>query len=135
MLSPANIVEKMMANDAMSRWLGIDIISITPGNVILSLTVRSEMVNGFGIAHGGITYALSDTCLAFSANAHGRQAVSVETSISHLKPVKIGDVLTTVVEEISLTKRFGIYQIKIVNQLNEPVAVFKGTMYRKENWS
>ena len=92
------------------------------------------MKNGFGIAHGGITYALSDTCLAFSANAHGLHAVSIETSISHLKPVKVGDTLTTSVEEISLSKKLGKYQVKIHNQKKDLVSIFSGTMYRKEAW-
>ncbi len=134
MISPNKIVDKMMANDAMSQWLGIKIDKIEPGNVELSLTVRPEMVNGFGIAHGSITYALSDTCIAFSSNAHGKQAVSIETSITHLKPVKVGDIIRTKVEEISLSKRFGIYQIKTYNQNDVLVSVFKGTMFRQEDW-
>ncbi|MFK8039372.1 MAG: PaaI family thioesterase [Crocinitomicaceae bacterium] len=134
MLSPKEIVDKMMANDAMSQWLGIQIKRIEPGNVILNLVVKPEMTNGFGIAHGGITYSLSDTCIAFSANAYGRKAVSVETSISHLKPVKVGDVLTTEIEEINLTQSFGVYSIKIYTQNNVLVSVFKGTMYRKGDW-
>ena len=94
------------------------------------MTVRKEMTNGFDIAHGGITYSLSDSSLAFSANAYGIHAVSVETSISHLKPVHIGDVLTTDVEEISITKRIGVYHIKVMNQNNHLVSTLKGTMYR-----
>ena len=134
MLTAPEIIDKMMAKDAMSQWLGIKIKSIVPGNVELQLVVREEMMNGFGIAHGGITYALSDTCLAFSANSQGRQAVSVETSISHLKPVNTNDVLSTQVEELSLSNRFGKYQIKIYNQDKELVSIFNGTMYRNDDW-
>ena len=91
MLTPAEIVQKMMAEDQMSQWLGIEVTSYSKGNVVCEMTVQKEMVNGFNIAHGGITYSLADSALAFSVNAHGIQSVSVETSISHLKPVKIGD--------------------------------------------
>jgi acyl-CoA thioesterase len=130
MLSATDIVNKMLNQDAMSKWLGISIVSVNKGNVVLSMTVRQEMTNGFAIAHGGITYSLSDSCLAFSVNSYGIQSVSVETSISHLKQVNIGDVLTTSVEEISLTKRIGVYHISVKNQLNELVSSLKGTMYR-----
>lgn len=130
MLLASEIVHKMMNQDWMSQWLGIQIISIEKGNVVLKMTVRKEMLNGFSIAHGGITYSLSDTCLAFSSNSYGEQAVSIETSISHLKPVFEGDILTTEVKEISITKKFGIYQVNIFNQKNEMVSVFKGTMYK-----
>jgi len=132
MLTPKSIVEQMMAKDAMSQWLGIEIIDVTPGNVIISMVVKPEMLNGFEIAHGSITYALSDSCLAFSSNSHGQQSVSVETSISHLAPVFAGDKLTTSIEEISLTKRFGIYAVSIYNQDQKLVSTFKGTMYRKD---
>lgn len=130
MLQPDEIVDKMLSNDAMSKWLGIEIVSVNKGNIVIKMTVRKEMTNGFGIAHGGITYSLSDSSLAFSANSHGIHAVSVETSISHLKPVNVDDTLTTSVQEISLTKRIGVYHINITNQNNELVSTMKGTMYR-----
>lgn len=130
MLNPTEIVNKMLDNDSMSQWLGIELISVEKGNVTLKATVRKEMTNGFNIAHGGITYSISDSSLAFSANAYGIHAVSVETSISHLKPVYVGDVLTTKVEEISISKRIGVYIVNIYNQDNLLVSTLKGTMYR-----
>lgn len=130
MMSPTEIVNKMLNNDAMSQWLGIELLSVEKGNVRVKMTVREEMTNGFSIAHGGITYSLSDSSLAFSANSYGIHAVSIETSISHLKPVNIGDILTTTVEEISLTKKIGVYHIKVTNQNNHLVSTMKGTMYK-----
>ena len=130
MLSPKEIVNKMLSNDEMSLWLGIELISVELGQVAIQMTVRKEMTNGFGIAHGGITYSLSDSCLAFSANTYGIHSVSIETSISHLKPVNVGDVLTAKSKEISLTKRVGVYQIDVFNQNNHLVSTLKGTMYR-----
>ena len=79
---------------------------------------------------GGIAYAIADSALAFAANSHGRKAVSVETSISHTKPLKEGDTITAVAEEISLTNKIGIYHVTVTNQMNEKVALFKGTVYR-----
>lgn len=100
------------------------------------MEVRSEMVNGFQIAHGGITYSLGDSALAFSVNSHGIHAVSVETSVSHLKPVKIGDTLTTQTRELSLSRKIGVYQVDIFNQEKVLVATFKGTVYRTgQEWS
>jgi acyl-CoA thioesterase len=132
MPTPTEIVNAMLNNDQMSQWLGIQLISVEKGNVTLQITVRKEMTNGFDIAHGGITYSISDSSLAFSANSYGTKAVSVETSISHLKPVHVGDVLTTSVEEISLSKRIGVYHIKVHNQNQILVSTLKGTMYRTD---
>jgi acyl-CoA thioesterase len=124
------VVARMYDNDPFSIWLGIERVEVVPGKCTLRMTVRKEMLNGFAIAHGGITYSLADSCLAFASNSHGIQAVSVETSISHTKPVKEGDVLTATSEEKSLTRGTGMYYITITNQRNESVAHFKGTVYR-----
>lgn len=126
----SKIVDKMFNNDPFSQWLGIKRVQDKKGAVTLSLVIRKEMLNGFAIAHGGITYSLADSALAFSANSHGQHAVSLETSISHTKPLTESDTITTQVEEISLTRKTGIYQIKIYNQHQELVALFKGTVYR-----
>ncbi|MGB1219822.1 MAG: PaaI family thioesterase, partial [Flavobacteriales bacterium] len=112
------IVDQMMKNDAFSQWLGIEIIQILPGKAELSLIVKPEMLNGFGILHGGISYSLADSALAFAANSKGMQAVSTETSISHLKPAKVGDTLLATAREIHCSKSTGIYQIEIKNQNN-----------------
>lgn len=124
------VVARMYENDPFSLWLGIERMEVAVGACVLRLTVRSEMLNGFAIAHGGITYSLADSCLAFASNSHGIQAMSVETSISHTKPVKEGDVLTATAQEMSLSNRIGIYHINVTNQRGETVALFKGTVYR-----
>ena len=130
--SPSSIITQMFNNDPFSRWLGIHRVEDGLGFSVLQMKVRADMLNGFGIAHGGIAYSLADSALAFASNSHGRQALSVETTISHIKKVMSGDVLRTRVDEISLSNKIGIYQIFIENQDNELIAVFKGTVYRTE---
>ena len=132
MTNAEKIVDLMFTNDAFSQWLGIERLRVAPGICDLRMTVRSEMLNGFAIAHGGISYSLADTALAFASNAHGLKCYSVETSISHVKMVAQEDVLTTVVEEKSLSNRIGLYHITVFNQNNEAVAFFKGTVHRSE---
>ena len=135
MSHPSKIVDKMYENDTFSKWLGIKRIEDGAGKSVLQMTVRKEMLNGFDIVHGGITYSLADSALAFASNGHGRKAVSVETSISHTQTCKEGDVLTTHTEEMSLSKKIGVYQITITNQHNKTVALFKGTVYiTDKNW-
>ena len=132
MTTAEKIVDLMFTNDPFSQWLGIERLRVAPGICDLRVTVRSEMLNGFAIAHGGISYSLADTALAFASNAHGLKCYSVETSISHVKMVAQEDVLTTVVEEKSLSNRIGVYHITVFNQNNEAVAFFKGTVHRSE---
>lgn len=125
------IVEHMFQHDAFSQWLGIRRLAEGEGYCTLEMTIRPEMVNGFGIAHGAITYALADSAFAFASNARGRKALSIETSINHLKPVKTGDIITAVAEETSLGHKLGIYHIRVTRG-EDLVALFKGVVYRKE---
>ena len=129
------VVDTMYENDAFSKWLGIKRIEDGAGISVLQMTVRNEMLNGFYILHGGITYSLADSALAFASNGHGRKTVSVETSISHTYACKEGDVLTTHTQEMSLSNKIGVYQITITNQNDKTVALFKGTVYRtSKDW-
>lgn len=122
----------MYSSDWFSQWLGIERVNVAPGTCTLRMTIRKDMLNGFGIAHGGITYSLADSALAFASNGHGRMAVSVETSISHTKSLKEGDVIIAVAEEVSLTDKIGVYYITVKNENGEKVALFKGTVYRTQ---
>ena len=128
----SKVVEKMINGDAFSNWLGIEILEITNSFCRLKLKVREEMTNGFKIAHGGITYSLADSCLAFAANADGLQAVSIETSISHTKKVTSGDTLTATSKQINKSSKTALYYVTIINQNNQEVAHFKGTVFRTE---
>ncbi len=130
MLTNKEVVDVMMQNDAFSRWLSIEVQEVRSGYCRLQMTVREEMLNGFYIAHGGITYSLADSALAFAANSHGQKAVSVETSISHLLPVHPNDQLTAEAFEKSKTNKIAVYEVEIKNQNNQLVALFKGTVYR-----
>jgi acyl-CoA thioesterase len=130
--TPEAIVAEMMDRDAYSNWMGIAVQSISPGSCVLSCAVTDQMLNGFGIAHGGITYALSDSALAFASNSHGRQCVSIETSIAHIKAVQPNDTLTATCSEIQQGKTIARYVVEVVNQHNELVARFNGTVFRTE---
>ena len=129
------VVEKMITGDAFSQWLGIEILEITKGYCKLKMIVRKEMTNGFDIAHGGISYSLADSALAFAANSDGIQSLSVETSIEHTKKVMSGDTLIAETQEVSKNDKSAFYNINITNQDNIEVAHFKGKVYRtKREW-
>ena len=132
MLKPKEIVDKMMNNDAFSKWLGIEILELKKGYCKLQMKVLKNMTNGFNIAHGGISYSLADSCLAFAANSDGIQSLSIETSISHTKKVESGDILTATSTGIDNTNKTAMYDISITNQDNIEIAHFKGTVYRTE---
>lgn len=133
--STTEIIDLMMDKDAFSQWMGIERISETEGEVQLRMVVREDMLNGFGILHGGISYSLADSAFAFASNSCGRKSVSIETSISHLKKLFPGDLLLATAKKISSSHKTGLYGVNITNQNNDLVAVFKGTVYiSSEEW-
>lgn len=124
------IVTKMMETDAFSQWLGIEVIESNEGYCQLKMKVRPEMCNGFGIIHGGVTFSLADSALAFASNAYGRLSVALECSISYPNPVNVGDTLFAEATEVNLSNKIGIYNIPVTNQNGVLVGAFKGTVYR-----
>ena len=128
-MEPRAIVEKMYNNDAFSQWLGIEVLDVKAGYCKLGMKVKEQMLNGFYLAHGGITYSLADSALAFASNSRGRQAVSVETSINHLEKLKVGDELLAESVEISVKNNIGFYRTEIKSD-DKLVAIFNGTVFR-----
>ncbi|MFN8250960.1 MAG: hydroxyphenylacetyl-CoA thioesterase PaaI [Ferruginibacter sp.] len=120
----------MMQHDLFSQWLGIEVLEIKEGYSKIKMTVRPEMINGFGIVHGGVAFSLADSAFAFACNNRNVLSVALDTSINFLKPVHVGDVLTAEAKELHNGKSTGLYHITITNQNEHVVAVFKGTCYR-----
>ena len=127
-----SVVRMMMARDEFSRSLGMSILEIAPRRSTVRLTVRPDMVNGFGVCHGAVTYALADSALAFACNTHGRVTMAIENSIGYPAAVKVGDALTAVAVEDSATNRLGFYSVRVTNQAGTVVATFRGTVFRTQ---
>ena len=124
------VVDKMMRDDLFSQWLGIEVLEIKEGYSRLKMIVRQEMINGLGIVHGGIAFSLADSAFAFACNNRNNLSVALDTSINFTKPVRVNDELTAEASEVHNGKSTGIYHIRIHNQDNELVALFKGTCFR-----
>ncbi|MEY2918111.1 MAG: hydroxyphenylacetyl-CoA thioesterase PaaI [Bacteroidota bacterium] len=124
------VVAHMMQHDLFSQWLGIEVLEITEGYSKIKMIVRKEMVNGFGIVHGGIAFSLADSAFAFACNNRNILSVALDTAINFIKPVHVGNELTAEAKELHNGKSTGLYHITITNQNEHVVAVFKGTCYR-----
>ena len=127
-----DVVAHMMQNDFFSKWLGIEVLEIKEGYSKLKMTVRKEMINGFGIVHGGIAFSLADSAFAFACNNRNTLSVALDTTINFIKPVHVDDVLIAEAKELHNGKSTGLYHITITNQKEHVVAVFKGTCFRTD---
>jgi len=124
------VVSAMMAKDPFSQWLGIEVTSVRPNAVTIRMMVRREMVNGFGVCHGGVAFSLADSALAFASNTHGNVTVSIENSITYPKAIAVGDTLTATAEQESSTNRLGFYRVTVHRGEDDIVALFRGTVYK-----
>lgn len=124
------VVDHLLETDRFSKWLGIEVIEIREGYSKIKMTIRKEMMNGFGIVHGGITFSLADSAFAFACNSRNNLSVALDTSINFTKPALVDDTLLAEAKEIHNGNSTGLYQISIRNQHDQLIAVFKGTCFR-----
>lgn len=120
----------MYQADMASQGLGMELISVAPGRASMSMTVRSNMLNGHKTCHGGFLFSLADSAFAFACNSRNQVTVASGCSIDFLAPAFEGDVLTATAQEYSLAGRTGVYDVHIANQEGKQVAVFRGRSYR-----
>jgi acyl-CoA thioesterase len=125
-----SVVDHMMENDFFSQWMGVEVLAVNEGYSKIRMTIRKEMVNGFGIVHGGIPFSLADSAFAFACNNRNNLSVALDVTITFTKAVHIGDVLTAEAKEIHNGRSTGVYLISVFNQKDEQVALFKGTCFR-----
>lgn len=131
-MSPQAIFQQMYDRDPFSQWLGVELVEVGTGHCTLRMRVRAEMLNGFGVAHGGITFSLADSAFAFACNSQGRQAVSIHCSVEHVAPVMEGDMLTATATEEHLGQSVSNYKVQVIKASGQPVAFFRGVAYRKQ---
>jgi len=124
------VVAAMIEKDAFSRWLGIDVLEVAPRRSTCRLTVRAEMVNGFGVTHGGIAFSLADSAFAFACNTNGKVTVSIENSITYPAAIHVGDVLTAVAREDAASGKLSYYSAEVTNQNGDVVGLFRGTAFK-----
>ncbi|MEC5200205.1 acyl-CoA thioesterase [Arthrobacter sp. PL16] len=119
----------ILANDRTSEWLGIDVDRADFGDVQIRMVIRREMVNGFGIAHGGIIFAFADTCFALACNdpAGDSSTITVASGadISFVASALEGQTLTAVGTVLTRTGRSGLYDVHVTSG-DTLIAEFRG---------
>lgn len=127
---PQQVVDHMLEHDKFSEWMGIKVLDIREGYSKISMEIREEMLNGFGIVHGGIPFSMADSAFAFACNNRNNLSVALDVTISFMKALHVGDILTAEAKEIHNGRSTGVYLITLTNQKGEQVGLFKGTCFR-----
>ena len=126
------VAASMMKTDEFTKWLGAEFVEIAPGRCTLRMTVRKEMCNGFGVCHGGVSFAFADSAFAFACNTQGNLAVSIDNNMTYPAAIHPGDVLTAAAVEAVRSNRILYYHVTITNQTDAVVGLFRGTAFRTE---
>ena len=133
MSDPQRIAERvrdhMWATDRASQGLGMRVAAIGPGTCTMTMTVREDMLNGYGTCQGGLLAALADSCFAFACNAYNEITVASGFDVQIVAPARLGDALTATAIEISKAGRMGVYDVDVRNQRGERVVAFRGRSY------
>ncbi len=122
--------EAMFSRDRAAQALGIKIVRVQPGASLLTMTVRSDMVNGHHICHGGMIFSLADTAFAYACNSYNKNTVASACHIDFLAPAKEGETLEAEAVEQSASGRTGVYDITVRNNHGKTIALFRGKSYR-----
>jgi acyl-CoA thioesterase len=132
-LSPQEVADAvrdgMLEKDRATRALGMQVLAIGPGRATLAMAVREDMLNGHDICHGGFMATLADSTFAFACNSYNELTVASGFAVDFLAPARLGDLLTARCTEISKAGRTGVYDVEVVNQRGERIAVFRGRSY------
>jgi acyl-CoA thioesterase len=120
----------LYTRDRASQALGMRLAAVRPGWARVTMRVRADMVNGHGVCHGGIVFALGDSAFAFACNSHNESTVAAAAAIDFLAGAREGDELTAEASELWRTRRNGLYEISVCNQRGERIALFRGRSYR-----
>ena len=126
----ARAATALFERDRASQTLGMRITGVRRGWARVVMPVRADMVNGHGLCHGGIVFALADSAFAFACNSHNESTVAAAASIDFLAGARVGDELTAEASELWRSRRNGLYEITVANQRGERIALFRGRSYR-----
>jgi acyl-CoA thioesterase len=123
-------IRERVQSDAFCETVGIDVVELSPGYARTELTVKEDLLNFHGTPHGGAIYSLADAAFAAASNSHGRTAVALETNISYLEPVDVGETLTATAEETHVAGRTAEYEVTVTDEGDSRIATFRGRVYR-----
>ena len=124
--------QAMWARDRATQGLGMSIDRIAPGEAVMSMPVRPDMLNGHDMCHGGFMFLLADSAFAFACNSYNQNTVASACHIDFLAPARLGDVLEAEAIERSRAGRTGVYDITVRVRGGKTVALFRGKSYRIE---
>jgi acyl-CoA thioesterase len=114
--------------DRFAQENGMRVTEVRTGFARTEMIVEPRHLNAVGILQGGALFTLADLAFAAACNSHGVVAVGVQVDVTWFKPVRSGKVAAAA-EEVSRTRRLSTCLVRVTDQNEELVALFKGVAY------
>ncbi len=127
------VVKNFFKNDRFADHVGIELLEVSKGRAKAKMQIKEHHLNGVNIAHGGAIFSLADLAFAVASNSHKTVALSINVSISYLKASVAGDTLIAEANEVSLNPKLATYEVRVTDEVNDIIAIFLGTVYRKKD--
>ncbi|MFW9595326.1 MAG: hydroxyphenylacetyl-CoA thioesterase PaaI [Macromonas sp.] len=124
------VANAMWSRDNATNALGMEILAVGPGTATIAMPVRTDMLNGHHMCHGGYIFTLADSAFAYACNSYNQNTVASACHIDFLAPARLGDVLEAEAVERSAAGRTGVYDITVRVRGGKTVALFRGKSYR-----
>lgn len=124
------VANAMWSRDNATQALGMEVLTVGPGTATIAMPVRTDMLNGHHMCHGGYIFTLADSAFAYACNSYNQNTVASACHIDFLAPARLGDVLEAEAVERSAAGRTGVYDITVRVRGGKTVALFRGKSYR-----
>ncbi len=126
-------LQEYAKTDNFFNFMGIEVLDLAQERAKVRLKFRENLMNFFNAGHGGAIYSLADSAFQLACNSHEdiEIAVALNTTLTFIKKVEVGESLFAEAEVIANTRRTSTTDIKIRNEKGELIAVFTGLAYVK----
>lgn len=118
--TPLTLAHPILTDDYATEWMGLEVLALGDGSATVATTLRREMLNGFGIAHGGMIFAIADSAFALACNPHtpeegqaGTITVAAGVDVNFLAPAHVGERITAVAARRAQAGRSGLYDVQV----------------------
>ena len=122
----SNVAHSMLAAEGTGPAWGLVLEEARENYARVSMVVRPDMLNGHGIAHGGMIFALADSAFAYVCNGPNHASVAAQASIVFLGKAEEGETLVAEASEVAREGRAGVTRVSVKTAGGRDVAEFTG---------
>ncbi|NOY65011.1 MAG: PaaI family thioesterase [Nitrospirae bacterium] len=126
-----NALSEFINRDSFAKHLGIEILEASDGRAKGRMDIKPCHLNSAGTLHGGAIFGFADAVFSAASNSHGTLAMAINVSISYFRAVRSGTLFAEA-EEISINPKLATYLIRIMDDKQNIIALFQGTVYKKQ---